>query len=54
VGFLVGVKLKLINHKCEPEENPSYGEEESLFKKRNVGLIKTKGNSHFLPVLDIP
>jgi hypothetical protein len=30
VGFLVGVKLELIKHKFEPEENPSYGEEESL------------------------
>jgi hypothetical protein len=30
VGVLVGVKLKLMKHKCEPEENPSFGEEESL------------------------
>jgi hypothetical protein len=35
VGFLAGVKFELIKHKCEPKENPSYGEEESLFKKEH-------------------
>jgi hypothetical protein len=47
------VKLELIKHKCEPEENPSYGEE-NPYKRRNLTLIKPKGNSTFPPIVDIP